>query len=58
MNLLKFTNPLVRTTLITLLVSGVIPMLAILSDYSGEVTIKLGTDGIQLQITGDRSKIC
>jgi hypothetical protein len=47
-----------RSVVITLILIGVVPVLAILSNYSGEVTIKLNTDGIQLQIIGDRSKIC
>jgi hypothetical protein len=54
----KMKLQLNRSAVITLILIGVVPVLTILSNYSGEVTIKLNTDGIQLQIIGDRSKIC
>jgi hypothetical protein len=58
MNFPKAKFPLIRSVLVTLFVSGLVPTCAILSDYAGEVKIKLGTDGIQIQIVGDRSTIC
>ena len=39
----------------TLLVGGAIGIIAIVSDYSGKVDIKLGPEGIQFRVYGHKS---
>jgi hypothetical protein len=44
--------PLTSVFVVALLVSGAVGIAAVVSNYSGNVDIKLGTEGIQFRVGG------